>query len=51
MTTFQQFIQTVWILVRSGRWAELAEYLALVREIINQPTAVITAGRPRDKEI
>ena len=51
LTTAQQFISTVYTLVINGRWAELADYLALLRDILSRPAAVIIAGTPRDKEI
>lgn len=51
MTTFQQFISTVFTFISAGRWGELVEYMALVRELMSQPTAIVIAGKPRDKEI
>lgn len=51
MTLLQQFIATVYQLVIAGRWSDLTEYFALVREILNKPVVVITVGNPIDKEI
>lgn len=47
----QQFIKTVYLLVIAGRFDDLVEYFSLIRELLNRPVAVITAGTPRDKEI
>lgn len=45
----QQFLYTVYALVIRGKWAELSEYLALFREILSRPQAVLTLGVPEDK--
>jgi hypothetical protein len=47
----QEFILTVYVLVIGHRWDELREYFSLIREILNRPRAVITPGKPRDKEL
>ncbi len=47
----QQFIVTVYVLVSAGKWVELAEYFALIREILTRPTASIRPGQVQDKEI
>lgn len=47
----QQFIATVYGLVVNRRWDDLREYFSLIREILDRPVAVLTAGQPRDKEI
>lgn len=51
MLPLTQFLSTVYLLVANRRWRDLEEYFALIREILNRPTAIITAGKPRDKEI
>jgi hypothetical protein len=48
-----KFIATVYLLVSAGKWAELAEYFALIRELLKpqpQPQVILTPGTPRDKE-
>lgn len=45
-----KFIATVFLLATSGRWQDLSEYLALVRELLTKPEAIVVAGKPRDKE-
>ena len=47
----QEFILTVYALVINGRWDELREYFSLIREMLSRPRAVVTPGKPRDKEI
>lgn len=51
MTILQQFVGTVYALVVAGRWSDLTEYFSLFREAASRPTAIITAGKPQDKEI
>jgi hypothetical protein len=51
MSLFQKFIATVYLLVSAGRWSDLQEYFALIREVLNTPVAEITVGKPQDKEI
>lgn len=46
-----KFIATVFLLATTGRWRDLSEYLALVRELLTKPEAIIVPGKPRDKEI
>lgn len=45
----QEFISTVYALSIHGRWAELTEYLSLIRELLSRPQAVLTLGKPEDK--
>lgn len=45
-----KFIATVYWLAINGKWHDLTEYLALVRELLTQPEAIIVPGKPRDKE-
>jgi hypothetical protein len=45
-----EFVFTVYVLVREGRWDDLREYFALIREILSTPTLTVRAGKPRDKE-
>ena len=51
MSLIQKFIATVYLLVVAGRWSDLQEYFALIREVLDTPVAVITVGTPVDKEI
>jgi hypothetical protein len=46
----REFITTVFTLVVSGRFKELRDYLHLIRELLTVPTAVITVGKPIEKE-
>lgn len=48
--TLTKFISTVYLLVSAGRWDDLQEYFALIREIISAPSLTITPGTPQDKE-
>lgn len=45
-----EFISTVYSLVRNGKWAELQTYFALIKDLLTQPSAVITPGTPTQKE-
>lgn len=51
MTTLGQFVTTVYLLVVDGKWAELQEYFALTREVINNPTARVIVQSPTDKPV
>lgn len=46
-----EFIFTVYVLVREGKWDELREYFALIREVLSTSTLTIRAGIPQDKEV
>lgn len=48
---FADFVEVVLRLVRSGRWADLAEFFSLTREILATPVMKITVGHPKDKEL
>lgn len=45
-----EFISTVYSLVSQGKWAQLATYFNLIAEILAQPRAVITPGKPTPKD-
>lgn len=47
---FNEFISTVYSLVKAGRWTELQTYFNLIKEILTTDTAVITPGIPQNKE-
>ncbi len=49
MSSTSQFIATVYLLVKAGKWNELTEFFQLVREILAQPSVKITVGTPTDK--
>lgn len=49
MSSSQQFIATVYLLVKAGKWEELTEFFRLVWEILSQPTVKITVDKPVDK--
>jgi hypothetical protein len=47
----QEFISTVYTLAIAGKWGELTEYFGIIRELLTRPRAVITPGKPQDKEL
>lgn len=47
---FNEFISTVYYLVKAGKWTELSEYFNLIKEILTTDTAVITPGIPQTKD-
>jgi len=47
----KEFVSTVYALVVAAKWDELRQYLALVRDLYNQPNVILVAARPRDKEV
>ena len=48
---FEQFIATVYLMATADRWAEMNEYFVLVKELRTRPTAEITVGTVKDKEV
>lgn len=46
----KEFIGTVYLLAAGGQWQLIIEYFRLIGEIVDQPVAVITPGKPKDKE-
>lgn len=47
---FNEFISTVYSLVKAGKWTELQDYFNLIKEILLAPHAEITPGIPQTKE-
>lgn len=47
---FNEFITTVYLLVRNAKWEDLRSYFALIKEILAQPRAVIVPGTPTEKK-
>lgn len=47
---FNEFISTVYYLVKAGKWTELQDYFNLIKDILSAPQAVLTPGIPQNKE-
>lgn len=47
----REFLITVYLMVTTGHWKELADYIRLIGEISSQPVLEIKAGKPRDKPL
>jgi len=50
MSLVQQYIAIIYHLVSNGKWSELIEFFALLREVLNTPIGVITVGIPTDMD-
>ena len=51
MTALGQFVATVYTMVVNGKWDELQEYFALMREVIANPSVTVRLHPPTDKEL
>lgn len=51
MTPTQQFMTIVYRLAIAGRFADIVEFFALMREVLRLPSATIIPGKPQDKEL
>lgn len=45
-----EFISTTFFLVLHRRWDELRTYFKLIKDLLDQPRAVITPGTPQPKD-
>ncbi len=51
MSLIQQVVATIYLFAVAGRWSDIKEYIAILREVLNTPVMDIRIGSPVDKEI
>ena len=51
MSLMRLFMQTVYEMAVAGKWSLMADYFALVTQVLNANEAVVIPGTPIDKPV